>query len=93
MEIKEVKKILCETVCEIQDLSGRSIPSNFCESTVPIGELEGFDSLNAVEVAVQLSEKFNCSIDSNPFILGGNPLTIEQIAQKILKTISGKEKK
>lgn len=84
MEIKEAKKIIFEIVCEIQTLSGRPSPDDFCDDIMPIGDLDGFDSLNAVEVTTQLSEKFECDITGNPFVSGNKPLSIEQIAQKIL---------
>lgn len=93
MEFNEVKKIVYKTVCEIQDLSGRSLPADFCDTTILIGDIDGFDSLNAIEVTVQLSEKFNCAISENPFVSGNKPLTLEQTAQKIFNKISKGEKK
>lgn len=93
MEIKDVKEIIYETVCGIQELSGRSMPSDYCDTIVPIGDFEGFDSQNAVEVTVQLSEKFGCDINGNPFVSGSKSLTIEQIARNILSKIDKKESK
>lgn len=91
MEIKNIKEIICETVCTIQKLSGRSVPADFCDTTVPIGDFDGFDSLNSVEVAAQLSEILDCPINGNPFVSGSRPLTIKEIAQNILNKIDKKE--
>ncbi len=93
MELNEVKKIIYDAVCEIQVLSGRTLPTDICDTIVPIGDVDGFDSLNAVEITVQLSEKFNCSIIENPFVAGNKALNLEQIAQQILNKIIKKEKR
>jgi acyl carrier protein len=84
MTINEAKETVYKTICYIQELSGRALPTEYKDNIIPIGDIEGFDSINAVEVGVYLSESFNCALSYNPFVSGNRPLTIEQIAQKIL---------
>lgn len=57
MNKKELKKLIIELVITIQRMSGRSVPSDVTEKTVPIGGLQGFDSLNGLELTMMLPKE------------------------------------
>ncbi len=61
MTFEELRELLIEVITEIQAGSGRSVPEIDGE-LCPIGDLEGFDSLNAVEVTCELSQRLHCDI-------------------------------
>jgi acyl carrier protein len=87
MKVEEIQKVVLEVVCEIQEQSGRPLPEVVCGTLCPIGDFEGFDSLNAVEVSVQLTEKLGCEIDGNPFVKGRRPLKVEEIAKRLHQVV------
>jgi acyl carrier protein len=86
MDREELKKLIIELVITIQNMSGRSMPSNVTEKTVPIGGLLGFDSLNGLELTmmlpaeVQWPEKNLCVSDD-----GRKALSIEEIVERLIK--------
>jgi len=81
MTIEEIQEAVLEAVCEIQKQSGRPLPEVCCGTLRPIGDLEGFESINAVEVTVQLAEKLGCEIDGNPFVKGRRALKVKEVAR------------
>jgi acyl carrier protein len=81
MTEEQIREIVLATVCEIQEQSGRPLPEVCCDTLCPIGDLDGFDSINAVEVTVQLTEKLGCDIDGNPFVKGRRALKVEEVAK------------
>ena len=71
MDHQQVTDALTRALSEIQSCSGRSM-SELTPETRPIGDLEGFDSINAVETAAVLSGHLGQRI--NPRImLSANP--------------------
>jgi acyl carrier protein len=85
----EIRKIVIEAVCGIQEQSGRPLPDDVCGTLRPIGDFEGFDSINAVEVAVQISERLGCEIDGNPFADGRRALKVEEVAKRLHQFVNG----
>jgi len=81
MNVEQIKEAVLAAVCEIQEQSGRPIPEVCCDTLRPIGDFAGFDSINAVEVAVQLTEKLGCEIDGNPFVKSYRALPLEEVAK------------
>lgn len=81
MTVEQIQEIVLATVCEIQEQSGRPLPEVCCGTVCPIGDFEGFDSLNAVEVKVQVAEKLGCEIKGNPFVKGRRALKVEEVAK------------
>jgi len=57
MNRSELIKLIIERAIEIQELSGREVPDDVNEKTVPIGGLAGFDSLNGLELSIMLPEE------------------------------------
>lgn len=51
-----IKTVLVEVLREVQEISGRACPT-LGDTSRPIGDLEGFDSLAGVETTVLLEER------------------------------------
>ncbi len=83
LTVRQIEGLVVSQVCEIQELSGRPLPATIDGSLEPIGGCQGFDSLNAVEVAVQISVILGCEIKGNPFAEGNNALSIRVIAREL----------
>lgn len=87
MDYQQVTNTLTQVLSEIQNCSGRSI-SEMTPETRPFGDLEGFDSVNAVEAAAQLSGHLGRAINpkimlsSNP----SEPLRICDIVDRIVNS-------
>ena len=90
MTIEEIQEIVLEVVCGIQEQSGRPLPEVVCGTLRPIGDFEGFDSLNSVEVTVQLTEKLGCEIDGNPFVNGRRALKVDEVAKRLHQVVNDK---
>jgi hypothetical protein len=85
MDHQQVTDALTQALSEIQSCSGRSV-SQITSETRPIGDLEGFDSVNAVETAAILSGHLGQPI--NPKIMlstnPNEPLRICDIVDRIV---------
>lgn len=94
MSEANIRKAVLEVITEIQRLSGRQVPDQIDDSVCPIGAINGFDSINAVEATVMLSEKLECEIDFNPFISDGGTkaLKLKQVVARLNKLVVSKEK-
>jgi hypothetical protein len=62
-----LRETVIATVCELQEASGRALPEVVGEGTCPVGGLEGFDSLNTIEVTCELSIRLDCEISEKLF--------------------------
>jgi acyl carrier protein len=91
MTKRELKKLLLDSIMEIQSLGGHAA-SEISDSTRPLSDLEGFDSLNATEVTVFLSEKTGCEVEVDIFYPSlescrqrdpENALTMDEILEKL----------
>ena len=92
MQPEEVLNALVEVLTEIQINSGRVVP-DITNNTHPIGDLDGFDSLNAVEVGILLSDALSMKIDFE-FILStpiGYSPTVGDIVDRIVQTSDHQE--
>lgn len=79
----EVEAALARAVEYVQTESRSACPT-VTGFTHPIGDLDGFDSLNGVEVGAQLAEKYGLQVPENPFVdERGRSLTIKAAAQRI----------
>lgn len=61
----EIRGQLEKQILKVLEDNGSEEVVEFFDTLCPIGGLGNFDSLNAVEVAVSLSEVFDCHIDLN----------------------------
>ena len=86
MKRKELSKLIIGIVVQIQNISGRKVPSVINERTVPIGGLPGFDSLNGLELTMMLPDEIKwggknlCVSDD-----GRRALTIREIVVRLLQ--------
>lgn len=84
-----ISAVLSEVLREIQTISGHSCPPIVGGMKPLGGELEGFDSLLAVEATVAVEAKLGRSLKSdNLFVEDGQPLTINQTIAKIERLLT-----
>ena len=83
LTLREIQDLVIIHVCEIQELSGRPVPTFVDSDFKPIGGCAGFESLNACEVAVRLEPLLDCEIKGNPFADGYKALTVAAIAKRL----------
>lgn len=87
MNRKKILDLVVETLEFIQELSGRSVPRDVTERTVPIGGLPGFDSLNGLELTIMLPDEIKwggknlCVSDD-----GKKALSIGEVVDRLLET-------
>ena len=86
---EEVEKQLITVLTQIQELSGREVPT-ITVDLCPMLDLDGFESINAAEATAMLADDLRLKIKDIPFFpkTGQQPLTIAQIADNILKAES-----
>ena len=85
MNREELLKAMTMIVVQIQDISGRNVLSTINEKTVPIGGLEGFDSLNGLELSMMIPKEINWS-GKNVCVSddGKKALSIGEIVDRLL---------
>ena len=54
----KAKARIVKAIAQIQENSGREVPEKITGRMKPIGDLEGFDSLNGLELSVALATEF-----------------------------------
>lgn len=91
MASETVKAALIATITEIQANSGRA-QIEITDDTRPLKDMQGFDSVNAVEATMVLSEYLNCEImpDIAIFAQGGQALTVSEIVKNLSKIVEQK---
>ena len=92
MNRDEIVTILIDTISGIQKLTGRP-DEPILPTTKPLEDLEDFDSLNAFEVTVEISEKIGRDIDVGIFGIFPDKkvpkkITIEDIAENIFQKLN-----
>lgn len=92
MNREEITTIVISAVCELQETSGRPLPERVGEDTCPIGGLEGFDSLNTIEVTCQLSEQLGFEVDEKLFvpIRPGESVSIRDMVDRLCNAMEEK---
>ena len=85
---EELRQLLIEVITEIQAGSGRPIPEIDGE-LCPIGDLDGFDSLNGLEVSCELSQRLDCDITPDLMVpnFPWKQLTIDEIVGRLQKAV------
>jgi acyl carrier protein len=90
MKPTEISTVLIAVIKESQVLSGRSWHL-LRDDSKPIGALEGFDSLCALEATTILEEKLGCSFgDESIFVSsdGTRALTMNEIINRIAAVVN-----
>ena len=85
MSQSEAVQAVTDVLKEVQELSGRPAGA-IDESTKPIGDLDGFDSLCGVEAAGILCGKFGVElVGTNPFVdpSGMRARTVGEVASAV----------
>lgn len=85
----EVRSVIIDVLREVQQISGREwgeLPMD----AAPIGCLDGFDSLGAVEATVMIEEKLGCNIEVESVFVsesGKRALTLEEVAERLCRVL------
>lgn len=90
MSSDEVREILMQVLLDIQEKSGRQVPEEIHDGTRPIGDFEGFDSINVAEATSELMGYLDYKFPLD-LLLGPTPdrqLTIEEMVNRIQYVIS-----
>ena len=92
MTREKIWRALVDCFRKIQEVSNRPV-SEITDETKPIGDLEGFDSLNGVELAHMVSEHLPIGRIRNLCASedGKRALTVREIIDSIIKTITSQE--
>lgn len=92
MNREGIRDALVAAVTEIQSNSGRPVPE-ISDLTCPILDLQGFDSLNAVEAAILLGTRIEMEIDENILISkrDGKSLSLGEIADELVKSVGSSQ--
>ncbi|MBI5668937.1 MAG: hypothetical protein HZC41_13100 [Chloroflexi bacterium] len=88
MKKSQVRATVYRAVSEIQSACGRTVPK-LHGGTKPFGDLEGFDSLNCVEISCQISSYLGCNItkDVGLFAVNGQPRTLDEVVEDVCQMI------
>lgn len=81
----EIKETLIQVLRELQEKSGRQVPGEINHETCPVGDFEGFDSLNLAEAASEFTKRTDYQIPLK-LLLGptpDRPLTIEEMVNRL----------
>jgi acyl carrier protein len=85
---ESVRAIVIDVLTEIQTMGGNPVP-DFTDELHPMSELAGFDSMNAVEVAVLLSERLGTDIPDGVFAPEGDePAALWQVVERLCRALA-----
>jgi acyl carrier protein len=88
MTKSELEVLLIELVCTLQKISGRE-PVAIDANTKPVLDVPGFDSLNGVEVTVEVTDRLKIETDFNNVLVDDDrALTIAQAAERLAICLS-----
>jgi len=83
----EIEDLLIKTVVVVQRQSGRE-EKPVTRDTQPFDDLQDFDSLNGVEVTVDVMEQLEIDLTfNNVFVDDERPLTIKQAAERLMEQL------
>ncbi len=85
MTEERVRETLIDVLREISEAGGHEW-NGIDPDAKPIGALEGFDSLSAIEATVMVEEKLDCKFELDSIFLsdsGGRALTVKEIVSKL----------
>jgi acyl carrier protein len=86
----EIEVLLIKAIASIQEQSGRP-HVEIGSDMIPFDDLEGFDSINGVEVTVDIMEQMQIELKfNNVFALDDKALTIKAAAERICETLKEK---
>lgn len=85
----QIQVALVKALIDMQTINGKSIPV-IDESTHPIGDLEGFDSLSALEISFSLSVLLGIDIEPKIelFAKNGRTHSVGEIVEHIYQQLN-----
>lgn len=87
MDTERLRNEVIQAIRTVQVSSGRTC-EDFGGNDRPIGALEGFDSLNALEVTVELESRLGIDIDGKNLLIndeGTRALSVNEVVERIAK--------
>ena len=86
MERESIQELVIKSIGQIQELSGREVPTNITGDTCPIRDLNGFDSLSGAELGAILSETIALPDNFNPCVSadGRRALRVRETVDRIM---------
>jgi acyl carrier protein len=94
MTINELEDVIKQMLIEIQALGGKEVPY-ISGTTQPLQDLEGLDSVNIVELIVELPTRLGLDYEISPRVLIPNSydrhFSISEIAKRLYAFILTKE--
>lgn len=90
MTTDQIESKVLAVLREVQELSGRTWV-DLGPSSQPIGDLDGFDSLTAIEATVMIEAQVGCRCDKNNLFVtvdGTRALTVKEVADRISALIA-----
>jgi acyl carrier protein len=96
MTFPEIRAVVVTALCDNQEIGGKAVPDSaeLTDEFRPMEHLEGFDSLNALEVCMELSERLGCEIHEGSIFrphADGEHVTIRTIVQRLARILSHPE--
>jgi acyl carrier protein len=92
MQEKEIELFILAALRELQTNSGR-LWVDLTQDSRPLRDLDGFDSLSAVEVTAAIEQKLGCHFESESIFVasdGKRVLTVKQITEVVAKATASK---
>jgi hypothetical protein len=93
MNLDKIQSSVLDVLQDVQTRSGRTW-TPLGPTSRPIGDLDGFESLNAVEATVMLEEKLGCGDLGTESLFvsvdGQNALSVREIVQRISALVDAK---
>jgi acyl carrier protein len=92
MAREEIEEILVSVLHEVQTISGREWTDLEPDSN-PIGTLDGFDSLSAVETTVMIEQRLGYKLEGDSIFVsedGKRTLSLREIADRLAAAVGTK---
>ena len=85
----DIEQALCDAIRQVQEDSGRESP-RLSGEIVPIGDLDGFDSINSIEVGAVVSDALGVEVGEHPLVHQetGRAISISEAAGQILRQLN-----
>jgi acyl carrier protein len=90
MQQKEIEELIVAALRDLQTVSGREWIDLGPESR-PLDDLDGFDSLSAVEVTAAIEQTLECKFENESIFVsddGKRALNLKQITQLVEKAVA-----
>lgn len=87
MTLADIETIIATAIKKVQEDSGRA-PAEVSSGTRPVQDIPDFDSLNEVEVTLEIEKVLGVELGvPNIFAGSGKELSVREAAERILKIL------